>query len=255
MIQAIGLVGMAVGFAWLGGATTSAAADSATQNSSRGAELFEAQCSSCHGVDGRGIDGRAPTLHDEGEAAVDFVLRTGRMPLANPGNEPTRGRVRLSDKDIEALVSYVGTFGGGPAIPDVDPRRGDLAEGGNLFRLNCAACHVASGAGANIGGDRVAPSLMESTPTQVGEAVRVGPGAMPVFGDLTPRKVDSIAAYISHLQSEGTTDVDSLGGIGPVAEGLVAWLVPLAALIALTRWIGKPHRTSDPAQPDTGTNL
>lgn len=256
VINVIGLAGAAVAFAWAGGADASPSANPAPRSrSDRGAELFAAQCSSCHGLDGRGIPGRGPTLHGEGEAAADFVLRTGRMPLADPHVEPSRGPVRFSEADIDALVSYVGSFGHGPAIPDVDPRRGDLADGGNLFRLNCAACHVASGAGAIIGSGREAPSLMEATPTQIGEAVRVGPGAMPVFGELTPTQVDSIAAYVGHMQRQGTTDLESLGGIGPVAEGLVTWLVPLAALIALTRWIGRPRQVSEPAQADTGANL
>lgn len=169
------------------------------------------------------------------------------MPLANPSDQATRGPVRFSEAEIRALVDYVGAFADGPSIPDVEPNRGDLADGGDLYRLNCAACHAASGSGAIIGNNRRAPSLMESTPTQVGEAIGVGPGAMPVFGDLTAHQVDSIASYIGNMQREGTTDADALGGIGPVAEGLFTWLVPLAGLIALTRWIGTPRSTSDPA--------
>jgi ubiquinol-cytochrome c reductase cytochrome c subunit len=210
-----------------------------------GEELYLTQCASCHGVGGEGVEDRGPPLTDEGPAAVDFVLRTGRMPMAAPNMEATRGPVRYSDTEIRALVAYAGAFGDGPAIPDVDPAAGDLSRGGELFRLNCAACHVASGAGAAIGGGRDAPSLMESTPTEVGQAIIVGPGAMPVFGSFTASDIDSVAAYVEELQAQDAAGVEDFGGAGPVAEGLAAWLLALLPLVALTRWIGTPHEGRD----------
>ena len=216
----------------------------------RGAELYAIQCASCHGDGGTGVTGRGPDLRHEGAAAVDFVLRTGRMPLADPNMQARRGPVRYDDADIEALVAYVSSLGNGPGIPDVDATRGDLAAGGELFRLNCAACHVASGAGAPIGGGRRAPDLMEATAVEIGEALVVGPGAMPKFASLTDHDVDGIARYIGELQQERTTSVWSLGGAGPVAEGLAAWLLALVPLIAFTRWIGSAHATRDQTEVD-----
>jgi ubiquinol-cytochrome c reductase cytochrome c subunit len=177
------------------------------------------------------------------------------MPLADPGMQAKRGPVRFSDEQIEALVAYAGAFGNGPAIPTVDPDAGDLAAGGQLYRVNCAACHVASGAGAAIGGAREAPALTKATPTEIGQAILIGPGAMPSFGSFTQDDVNSVARYIQHLQDEGTTEVSEFGGVGPVAEGLAAWLLGLIPLIALTRWIGTPHEGRDTAAvaaPDTG---
>lgn len=203
-----------------------------------GAELYALQCSSCHGPDGAGVDDRGPTLLTEGEAATDFVLRTGRMPLADPKQEAERGPVRFTETEILALVAYVGSLGNGPGIPELPDVGIDVVNGGELYRLNCAACHVASGSGAIIGGGRRAPNVMEATRTQIAEAIVVGPGAMPVFNELDSNEIADIAAYIQELQEQGTTDSKSLGGIGPVAEGLAAWLLALVPLIALTRWIG-----------------
>ena len=211
-----------------------------------GAQLYAAHCSSCHGVAGTGVDERGPTLEVEGTAATDFALRTGRMPLAAPEMQATSGPVRFSEEEILALVAYVDTLGDGPAIPDVDPSLGDLSNGGELYRLNCAACHVASGSGAPIGGNRRAPNLLDSTPTEVGEAILVGPGSMPVFGSFSPQDINDVAAYIEHLREENTTGASSFGGAGPVAEGLAAWLFALVPLIALTRWIGRPKSGRDP---------
>lgn len=211
-----------------------------------GRALFERQCSSCHGLDGTGVDGRGPSLEHEGEASADFVLRTGRMPLADPVMQANRGPVRYSEDQILAMVAFVGSIGDGPDIPDVDPERGDLTAGGRLYRLNCAACHVASGAGAPIGGARFAPSLADSTPTQIGQAIIVGPGAMPNFGTFDSDDLDDVAAYVDvALQQEDTTSARRFGGAGPVAEGLAAWVLALLPLVALTRWIGRPKEGRD----------
>ncbi|MGI9053107.1 MAG: cytochrome bc1 complex diheme cytochrome c subunit [Ilumatobacteraceae bacterium] len=211
-----------------------------------GRTLYRTHCTSCHGVDGQGVQDRGPTLATEGEAAVDFVLRTGRMPMADPDMQANRGPVQFSEEEIVALVGYAGAFGDGPGIPTVDAANGDVARGGETYRLNCAACHVASLAGAPIGGGRAAPSLMESTATEIGEATLIGPGAMPVFGGLTDQDRDDVAAYIGQLQERNRGDVlRDFGGVGPVGEGLAAWLLALVPLVALTRWIGSPHQGRD----------
>ena len=88
------------------------------------------------------------------------------MPMAEPNVQANRGPVQFSEEEIVALVAYVGAFGDGPAVPDIDIATGDVGAGGEIYRLNCAACHTASLAGAAIGGGRAAPSLMESTPTR-----------------------------------------------------------------------------------------
>jgi ubiquinol-cytochrome c reductase cytochrome c subunit len=217
-----------------------------------GEELFDSLCAACHGEDGLGVDDRGPSLEPEGAASADFVLRTGRMPMADVDMQPRRKPSPLEEEEIVALVAYVAAIGDGPDIPLVRPERGSLAEGSLLYQLNCAACHVASGAGAIIGTGGEAPSLMQSTPTQVAEAVLIGPGAMPVFGTFGPDELDDVAAYVQHLQEEGTTDADSLGGVGPVAEGLAAWLIGLIPLIALTRWIGRPDEARDEPVADEG---
>ena len=225
--------------------STAPAAGASAGQEALGTELYATQCAGCHGVDGTGVAERGPPLTPEGPASVDFALRTGRMPLANPDRQATPGPVRYSEEEIQALVAYAGALGDGPAIPIVDPAAGDLAAGGELFRLNCAACHVASGAGAAIGGSREASNLMDSTPTEIGEAILIGPGAMPSFGAFSPDDINSVARYIGDLQQRDATAASEFGGAGPVAEGLAAWLLGLVPLIAVTRWIGTPHEGRD----------
>lgn len=223
----------------------SGAPSSATGEASlvdRGEALYADHCISCHGVGGVGVDGRGPDLTVEGEASADFAIRTGRMPDADPDTEARRKQVAFTEDEIVALVAYVGSIGSGPDIPPIDMGRADAVRGGEIYRLNCAACHVASGAGSIIGGGRHAPALNLATADQVAEAITIGPGAMPVFGELTTGDKADVAAYVLALQADGAAGPMSLGGVGPVAEGLAAWLLALAPLLAFTRWIGRGAR-------------
>jgi ubiquinol-cytochrome c reductase cytochrome c subunit len=205
-----------------------------------GRQLFETGCSSCHGFDGKGVKGQAPSLVGAGEAAADFYLRTGRMPLDQVGDEPLRGEPRYGNSQIEALDAYVGSLGEGPAIPTVEPQKGSVSEGMEMFTESCAGCHGIGGkGGVAIGG--YAPPLGEATPTQVGEAIRVGPYLMPRFsaGQITPAELNSIARYVELTQHPEDAGGFGIGHIGPVPEGLVAWLAALAALLLVSRLIGE----------------
>src|SRR3990170_2207690 len=108
------------------------------RDASLGATLYAAHCAACHGDRGLGVAGRGPALTEEGEAAADFALRTGRMPMAAPNLQARRSPVRFSEDEIVALVEFVGAMGDGPGIPDVDASSGDVAAGGQQksTRLN-----------------------------------------------------------------------------------------------------------------------
>lgn len=233
-----------VGIALLGGtllagpAAWSATTEPSQEQLELGRELYQTACVSCHGEDGDGVAERGPTILDEGGAGVHFVMTTGRMPLAAPDQQGVRGPVRYSDEEIRALVAYVEAFPGqtGPPIPDPSPGQGDAARGGAVFRSNCATCHQAAGQGGALVASNV-PSLSLSTPTQVAEAMIVGPGAMPVF-EFDDETVDDVTAYVESLQEVGDPGGFGLGNTGPFAEGLVAWGVGLVALLVVARWIG-----------------
>lgn len=203
-----------------------------------GRELFSTSCVSCHGVDGRGTD-LAPSLQGAGEASADFMLRTGRMPMAAPAIQPPVKPVAYTDTEIRQLVAYVGTLGKGPPIPDVDPGRGSLDDGGRLFLANCAPCHNSSAVGGALSYGRHAPSLQETPAVQVAEAIRTGPGQMPRFGDtvFSDEDVDSIVRYVEYLHVPDAPGGLPLGYTGPVSEGFVALLFGLAGLVFVIRWI------------------
>ncbi|MEU2613742.1 c-type cytochrome [Micromonospora sp. NPDC007271] len=205
----------------------------------RGSQLYLASCASCHGPQGQGTQ-QGPSLIDVGAASVDFQVSTGRMPLTHVEQEARRGKPAFSAEDIAALVDHVSSFGGGPQIPRVAP--GNLNSGRELFAANCAPCHATTGAGAVLTNGWIAPPVYDATPVQVAEAIRVGPGLMPVFPSqvLSDAQVNDLTTYVERLRSERLDrGGNPLGRLGPLAEGLVGWLVALVALVGAIRWLGR----------------
>jgi quinol---cytochrome-c reductase cytochrome c subunit len=206
----------------------------------RGQELFAVRCVSCHRADGSGIEGVAPDIRDQGAAGAHYWITSGRMP-AEEGlpDQSERKESPFSDEEITALVAYVASLGDGPPIPEVDPGAGDLARGGELFRLNCAACHQAALAGGALSYGRNAPTLQPVTAVQIAEALELGPGQMPVFDYFTEDEVNSLIAYILDLQEDDSPGGFSLGRIGPIPEGFVAIVGGLGLTVLFAVWIGK----------------
>lgn len=211
-----------------------------SQLEAEGRALYEANCSTCHALDASGT-ANGPSLLESGPAATDFMLRTGRMPLANPADQPERGDPKFTPAQIDALIAYISSIApGGEPIPTVDASAGDLALGAQVFLDNCASCHGAGASGDSVGGGQIAPSLYPADPTEIGEAVRIGPGVMPNFGPETidQADLDSLAAYLLWLRDNGDDGGLQLGRAGAVAEGLVAVVVGLGILILVLRLTG-----------------
>ena len=205
-----------------------------------GRALFQGSCSSCHGLAGRGVRSRGPSLERAGAQAADFYLRTGRMPLANPDDPPVRSHPAFTDAQISALTAYVASLGTGPPIPRVDPTSGDLAAGRRAFTDHCAGCHQVVARGGIVTG-AIAPPLQQATPREVAEAVRIGPYLMPRF---TRRQIDDgtlndIVRYVQWTKHPDDRGGWSIGNIGPIPEGMVAWFVGLLALLLVIRLIGE----------------
>jgi ubiquinol-cytochrome c reductase cytochrome c subunit len=207
-----------------------------------GQALFADGCVSCHGADARGVPDRGPSLRGAGAASLDFYLSTGRMPLADPTDEPVRADPAFSRRDVDALIAYVSGFGG-PAIPSVNPDRGDVARGKEAFTESCAGCHQVLGRGGIVTGAFV-PALTDATPRQLAEAVRVGPYLMPKFGErqIDQAELDDIAAYVRAQRDPDDRGGWGIGNIGPVPEGLVAWLLAGVVLLGLVRLLGERAR-------------
>jgi ubiquinol-cytochrome c reductase cytochrome c subunit len=221
----------------------------------QGLQLYAGNCATCHGDRGQGIvatstsrgagaqQGAGPSLADSGALGADFYLRTGYMPLGHVGDEPHRSQVLFSDREIRALVAYVASLGKGPRIPKPHPERGDLSVGLRQFTEHCAGCHQVVAKGGYVT-NAVAPALDRATPTQIAEAVRIGPYLMPRFSRraISDAKLDSIIAYVQYAKHPADRGGWSIGRIGPVPEGLVAWLIAAGVLVAVCVVIGERHQ-------------
>jgi ubiquinol-cytochrome c reductase cytochrome c subunit len=255
----LGLVVVALVYGSLtsrGGATEASAAVGTQQDIEFGKDLFQANCSSCHGLEAQGTS-QAPSLIGSGAAAVYFQMSTGRMPAKEVGAENDRKPVTFSPQQIEDIAGYVASLGGGPEIPtaeQVSTEGADTALGSELFSSNCAQCHGFAGAGGALTYGKDAPPLTESTPTQIYTAMLTGPEAMPVFSDgaLSPQAKRDIIAYITETRVEPNPGGFSLGRTGPVTEGLVIFLGGMGFLVLISMWITAKRRDPRPTGP-TGT--
>jgi ubiquinol-cytochrome c reductase cytochrome c subunit len=162
------------------------------------------------------------------------------MPLAAQGGQAARKYPRFTEQEIEQMAAYNETYGGGPSIPTGNLRDGDLSEGGELFRLNCAQCHGSTGRGAPLSAGKYAPSLYDANDTQIYTAMLSGPESMPVFGDntITPDQKRAIINFIQTMKEQKDPGGEGIGRIGPVSEGLVIWIVGVGALMIFILWIG-----------------
>ena len=212
-----------------------------TNDIATGEKLFQANCASCHGPAASGT-ASGPSLIGVGAAAVDFQVGTGRMPMQMSGPQAQVKPVQFDQDQINQLAAFVASLGAGPAIPtaeQVDPALGDVANGMLIFRTNCAMCHNAVGAGGALSQGKFAPNLWETTPTHLYEAMLTGPQSMPVFNDanITPEEKRDIIAFIDKQGGTSPGGLD-LGALGPVSEGLWAWVVGMGLLIGAAVWIG-----------------
>lgn len=245
---------LVVGLFLIGGIYSIAATpNNATASNARsalieeGKNIFLRGCSSCHGLNAEGGN-VAPSLIGVGAASVDFQVATGRMPMGDMSVQAMRKKPVYNAQEIAALAAYVASLAPGPAIPTAEQldyeRDGNVAEGGELFRTNCAMCHNAAAQGGALTAGKYAPTLMGVEPVHIYEAMITGPQAMPVFGDraITPEEKLSIIKWVKSVESEGNFAGASLGKVGPVTEGLVAWVVGIGSLIAIAVWLATKAR-------------
>lgn len=230
-------------------------AESDAEMVEKGRELFLVGCSFCHGQNGEGIktvngDAIGPSLAGVGAAAVAFQVGTGRMPMAQPGAQVPRKKVVYTEEEIAALAAYVATLGPGPAIPTeedylLDPdlteeeRQEAITRGGELFLANCTACHNFNGSGGAMPRGGYAPSLKGVEPEYIYMAMLTGPQTMDNFsnGNIPPEDKAAIIAYLQSLEENPEYGGFGLGGLGPVSEGLVAWVVGIGACVGFAIWI------------------
>ena len=211
---------------------------------SEGKQLFQANCASCHGLNaegrktGSGDAIAGPTLAGVGAAAVDFQMSTGRMPMRAPtAQAPRSDTIKFSEEDTP-IGAYVASLAPGPAIPPkrwstsprvIPPRVAN-------FSASTARCHNFPGRAALTWGYALADGRGPQ-----GHYIWRRPESMPVFNDtnLDSTAKRDIIAFLKSVEEGGNPGGLSLGRLGPVTEGMFAWIFGLGLLVGIAVWLGK----------------
>ena len=233
----------------------------------KGQELYNNACITCHGANLQGVQEHGPSLIGVGEAAVYFqvVLRPDADgPPGSAGQAQAAGSaVRPGDRGgpgqpAGARRVRPGQRGRADTPDDADYalRGPDTARGGELFRLNCASCHNFTGRGGALSSGKFAPILDPATDAQIYAAMLSGPQNMPKFSDrqLTPEEKRDIIAYIKSVGGgyNNNPGGNPLGGIGPVSEGLIAFIVGLGRHDRIRHVAGSEELTTSQQGPPPG---
>lgn len=222
-----------------------------------GSLLYAQQCASCHGAGGAGGEvpeygGQAPALlPDENPnitvAYLDLVMSTGRMPPAGSPYDNRERQVVFDESERDDLIAWMVQEFDVPG-GDLEVGEGDAAAGQEVWAANCAHCHGSTGQGGVAGAGAWTPSVVDKTPEEIAQSIRVGPFQMPRFedGQITDAEVDDVVAFMAVVAEEPATPILGLVELNPVyASGFV---IALAALLLVSLvWIGgKPKWFPDP---------
>ena len=182
--------------------------------------------------------------------------------MAQPGAQAEPKPPVFDDEEIADLAAYVAELGPGPAIPDEsdyslegmseEERNEAISRGGQIFLTNCTACHNFEGSGGAMPRGGQAPQIRGVDPKHIYEAMLTGPQSMDTFsnGNLPPESKRDVIAYLEALDEQPGKGGFGLGGLGPVSEGLFAWLVGIGGLVGFAIWIAA-HTTRTTQQPGT----
>ncbi|MFT4264902.1 MAG: cytochrome c [Nocardioides sp.] len=234
----------------------SSAEDTAsTGDALKGRELFLVGCAFCHGQNAEGLkddkgQNIGPSLIGVGAASVDFQMGTNRMPLAAPGQQaPAKKKQVYTDEEIADISAYVASLAPGPSIPTAkdysteglseDEKQEAIVRGGQIFLTNCTACHNFTGEGGAMPRGGYAPKILDTSEKHIYEAMLTGPQSMDTFsnGNLSPEEKRDVIAYVKSMKEQPGYGGFSLGNLGPVSEGLFAWLFGIGILVGFAVWI------------------
>lgn len=198
------------------GYTQAAASGSTTV---AGQQLFDQNCSSCHGDFGEG--GLNPVLPDDiiapissaeylatrDDATLQAIISQGQPNFGMSPFGSTNGGP-LSEDEIASIVAYIRSWEANPPVelPPEIPVRGSVSlDGEEIFTDLCSQCHGPAGKGG-VGPALSAPSFQDANTDQdIFDTISLGHAdtAMIAWGEvLSPEQITELVAFIRQLRSE-----------------------------------------------------
>lgn len=138
--------------------------DSLETNTERGAAIFTAYCSVCHGDEGNGKGTSSEQLAESSARPADLThwvfqdsrsdqrlrraIRGGGTAVHKSSDMPAWSQT-LTDGQVDELVAYIRDLreGVAPSLTDVQPLEDELRIGKALYSIRCLLCHGSTGRG------------------------------------------------------------------------------------------------------------
>lgn len=172
--------------------------------SAQGEEIFDFECASCHGVEGRGGLGPAVGARNFLEAVDDEQI-SQLIALGIPGTEMVAYSIDwggpMTSEEIEATTAYLRSLEeDSESNPNWQtPLVDDDLSGEDLYNLACSRCHAINRTGVeDLGPDVSLTSFaLEESNEWLADRIVNGRNEMPRFGRvLTSDQVDMLIAYL-----------------------------------------------------------
>ena len=125
-----------------------------------------------------------------------------RSPERNPAERPIATTAGCLTIVSMAYLTFLGANAGSPT--EIDMKVAPAYEAGKevVAGSGCLACHKLGENGNNGPGPEADPHRASAIPrAAIVRSVEIGPGIMPSFRDLPPKKLDELAEFLSSLDS------------------------------------------------------
>lgn len=198
-----------------------------------GRAVFVANCSGCHGVDGRGRTEGGLALRPVAFDLADFKLPPEQIWRALMQGVPETAMPAwssLPNSQLRDVAAYAIALAKTPPLNAANawaPESTLQSAGQRVFATHCARCHGATGAGDGPDADkyqRPPADFHQMLVSYEGAAYAIRNGVagsgMPAWPLLTPAEIQAVTAYIRSVYQAPATDCRPSGSAVVSAQGV-----------------------------------
>jgi len=178
--------------------------------------VADRNCVACHELPGfEAAEVRAPRLDGLPRKVSPAWLRAWLKQPRAYFPKTRMGEFRLSDRDVDALASFLLTQPPGAALDPVDWSKADVEKGGEIFRRSrCVTCHAVNGRGGTLAPELThvgSKTTREWLYTWIRDPHRLQPKTLMPRFRFADEEVRDLAAYLASEFSEPPKDFEASG--------------------------------------------